>query len=100
MFQRVQREILVYFAIAFLWAWAFWIPVVLLRKSDSFANLLTLLGTFGPLVSSLALSIYAGGRREAIALLRQATRLKMSLIVFCWSTVLPVVIASASWRFA
>jgi len=100
MFQRSQRETLLYFAIAFTWAWACWIPVLFLLKGDSFANLLTLLGTFGPLVSSLALSIYAGGRREAVDLLRQATRLKMSANVFCWSTVLPLVIASASWRLA
>jgi hypothetical protein len=63
----------VFFVLTFVLSWLFW-PLTLLNPDSS------PLVPFGPLLAAVAVTALAGGRRQALALLRQLTRWRVHAI--------------------
>ena len=68
-----RHELPVFFALTFVLSWLFW-PFTLLNPDSS------PLVPFGPLLAAVEVTALAGGRRAALALLRQLTRWRVHAI--------------------
>jgi uncharacterized protein len=59
----LRTHLLVFFALAFVWSWIFWLLSSLLRPQlPAFAGVLFLVGGFGPSIAAIAVVSYVGGR--------------------------------------
>lgn len=72
--EHEDRNLVLYFLVAFAWSWLFWLPIVLgnLPVLQSSANyVLLLLGGFGPSVSAFALTYHNEGQNGLKKLLKR-----------------------------
>src|SRR5512135_3013264 len=70
-----------FFELTFLLSWSVWVPMVLdryallpVRLHPTYVQIGRMLGTFGPAVAAILLSLVIGGKRGARALLGQLGR--------------------------
>jgi membrane protease YdiL (CAAX protease family) len=68
--EHENRNLVLYFLGAFAWSWFFWIPM-----NEAFGNSLTVIGTFGPLVSAFILTYFNQGTEGVKKLLKSGVDL-------------------------
>lgn len=78
LFRRHSSALRIYMALAYLFSWAFWVPVVLLFPDVAappwWAILLAFAGIFGPSMAAIAAAAMHGGRTELRGLLARLWR--------------------------
>ena len=63
--RHVDREVAAFFALAFAWSWAVWVPLIWLAPPDGIRTLLLVVGTFGPSAAASILLVTRYGAAEA-----------------------------------
>jgi uncharacterized protein len=81
-----RHDLVLYFVLAYLLSWALW-PLVFLNPSSS------PLVPFGPLIAAVIVALWAGGRRELWALLRQLGRWRVHPIWYAIALLGPFILA-------
>lgn len=92
---RNSRSISIYLAVAFGFAWAFWLVTWLISKKLILLPILPFLfiGSFGPFVSAAITNMSEGGVRQAISFFRRGFDPKMGWSVFLVSFFLMPILA-------
>jgi len=80
-----KRNLLLYFFVAFVWSWMFWLSLVVFSKSpleDPYALPLFVIGGFGPLVAAVSVTHFAEGKDGVKRLLKKGIDYRFGRIWF------------------
>ena len=67
-------------------SWALWTPLVI---SSQYSRLFLILGTFGPTLSALLLTLISNGRADLLSLLRRLFIWRVSIFWYLFSFLVP-----------
>ena len=82
-----RHDLVLYFALAYLLSWALW-PLVILNPNSS------PLVPFGPLIAAVVVALWAGGKRELSALLKQLAHWRVHPIWYAIALLGPFLMAA------
>lgn len=86
----------VFFITAFAFAWAFWVPTILLQISAMPGAILIIIGSFAPSIAGIALTALLDGRTGLKMLFRRAVQWKVPVIWYGVALFAPALIILAA----